>query len=177
MFSGNKAKKSVTVSFRVNEDSYRALQEDAAHHNISINTLVNQLFASYANLDRYFDKIGFFKISKPTFTRVLNAASEKELIEAARLSGADTAKIFALERYGTLSLGTVLDFLRAVSEYGNFTGYNEVKNPQGKRVITLTHGYGEKGSLFIEHYVRSILEAIDARPAMTSTEHSVVIEI
>ena len=42
----------VTRSFRINERAFLALEEEAKKRNIGINTLVNQLFLSYANFDR-----------------------------------------------------------------------------------------------------------------------------
>lgn len=56
--------KTVTRSFRINEDAFLALEEEAKKRNISLNTLVNQLFLSFANFDRYFQKFGMTKTSK-----------------------------------------------------------------------------------------------------------------
>ena len=36
-------KKTITRSFRINEKSFKALEEDALYHNVSLNTLVDQL--------------------------------------------------------------------------------------------------------------------------------------
>ncbi|MGP8068646.1 MAG: hypothetical protein ACLP5V_02015 [Candidatus Bathyarchaeia archaeon] len=56
--------KTVTSSFRIRESAFKALEEDTARKFVSVNTTVNRLFPTYANLDRFFDRIkGFRKIS------------------------------------------------------------------------------------------------------------------
>ena len=45
----SKSKKTVTRSFRINEESFMALEEDALRHNVSLNTLVDQLFEAHAS--------------------------------------------------------------------------------------------------------------------------------
>jgi hypothetical protein len=47
----------------------------------------------------------------------------------------------------------------------------------GKRVITLIHSYGEKGSIFVKAYSKALFELIDMEPKLSSTENSVTIEV
>jgi hypothetical protein len=97
--------KTVTRSFRINESAFLALEEEAKKRNISLNTLVNQLFMSYANFDRYFQRLGMLKMSKVTFRKILNAAPANEIVEVAReVDRISSSRIIILARYGTLSL-------------------------------------------------------------------------
>ncbi len=169
--------KTVTRSFRINESAFKVLEEEAARHNVSLNTLVNQLFLSYANFDRFFQKLGMLKISKAAYSKILKAAPDNEIAEAASEVARNSARITILTKSGTLSLTTVLDFLRMLSEYAYFMDYNEVTSPEGKRVITLIHSYGEKGSVFIKAYAMSLFNQIGLQPRIESTEASVTIEV
>jgi hypothetical protein len=169
--------KTVTRSFRINEGAFLALEEEARKHNISLNTLVNQLFLSYANFDRFFQKIGMMKMSKIAYTKILKAAPDQEIVEAANEVVQNSAKIFIFSKYGTLSLTTVLDYLNNLSEYAYFIEYNEVLSSEGKRVITLIHSYGEKGSIFLKAYAKALFEQIDMEPKLITTENSVTIEV
>jgi hypothetical protein len=74
----------VTRSFRISETAFLALEEEAKKRNISINTLVNQLFLSFANFDRYFQKFGMTKISKVAYRKTLRSVPDNELTELAR---------------------------------------------------------------------------------------------
>jgi hypothetical protein len=96
--------KTVTRSFRINESAFLALEEEAKKRNISLNTLVNQLFMSYANFDRYFQRLGMLKMSKVAFRKILNAAPANEIVAAAREVAQNSSRTIILARYGTLSL-------------------------------------------------------------------------
>ena len=169
--------RTVTRSFRINESAFLALEEEAKKRNISVNTLVNQLFLSYANFDRYFERLGFLKMSKVTFRKILEAAPEVEIVELAREAAQNSSRVIILSRFGALSLTGVLDYLKNAAGYAYYFEYNEVYSPGEKRVITLIHSYGEKGSIFVKAYTKALFELIDMEPKLSSTKNSVTIEI
>ncbi|HEY6883005.1 MAG TPA: hypothetical protein VI278_03100 [Nitrososphaeraceae archaeon] len=169
--------KTVTRSFRINESAFLALEEEAKKRNISLNTLVNQLFMSYANFDRFFQRLGMLKMSKVAFRKILNAAPANEIVEAAKEIAQNSSRTIILARYGTLSLTGLLEYLNNYADYSSFVERSEVVSPGGKRVITLIHSYGEKGSIFVEAYSKALFELIDMEPKLSSTENSVTIEV
>ena len=169
--------KTVTRSFRINERAFLALEEEAKRRDISLNTLVNQLFMSYANFDRYFQRLGMIKISKVTFRKILNAAPANEIVEVAREVAQNSSTVIILAKYGTMSLTSVLEYLNNYADYSSFVERSEVVSPSGKRVITLIHSYGEKGSIFVKAYAKALFELIDMEPKLSSTENSVTIEV
>jgi hypothetical protein len=169
--------KTVTRSFRINESAFLALEEEAKKRNISLNTLVNQLFLSYANFDRYFQRLGMLKMSKVTFRKILKAAPDNEIVELASEVAQNSSRIIILARYGTLSLTSVLDYLNNLADYAYFVERSEVVSPGGKRVITLIHSYGKKGSIFVKAYTKALFEQINMEPKLSSTENSVTIEV
>lgn len=169
--------KTVTRSFRISESAFLALEEEAKKRNISLNTLVNQLFLSYANFDRYFQRFGMMKMSKFQFRKILKALPDNEIVELAREVAQNSSKIIILARYGTLSLTTILDYLDTLADYAYFVERSEVHSPGGKRVITLIHSYGEKGSIFVQAYTKDLFELINMEPKLSSTENSVTIEV
>jgi hypothetical protein len=133
--------KTVTRSFRTNENAFLALEEEAKKRNISLNTLVNQLFLSYANFDRYFERLGFIKMSNVAFRKILESTPEKEIVDQAREVARDSSRVIILARYGGMSLTGVLDYLQILANYAYFVEYNEVYSPGEKRVITLMHSF------------------------------------
>jgi hypothetical protein len=169
--------KTVTRSFRISESAFLALEVEAKKRNISVNTLVNQLFLCYANFDRYLERHGFFKMSKVTFSKILEAAPEKETVELAREVAQNSSRTLILAKYGELSLTNLLDYLNSLDDYAYFIEYNEVYSPGEKRVITLMHSYGEKGSIFVKAFAQALFELIDVEPKLSSTKNSVTIEI
>ena len=169
--------KTVTRSFRINESAFLALEEEAKKRNVSLNTLVNQLFMSYTNFDRYFQRLGMLKMSKAAFRKILNAVPANEIVEAAQEIAQNASRTIILARYGTLSLTGLLEFLNNFADYAYFAERSEVVTPGEKRVLTFMHIYGEKGSIFIKAYVKSLFEQINVEPKLSSTENSVTIEV
>ena len=57
--------KSVTVSLRITDLAYKALQDESKKMNVSLNTLANQIFLSFATYDRYLSRFGMVKVADP----------------------------------------------------------------------------------------------------------------
>ncbi len=169
--------KTVTRSFRISESAFLALEEEARKRNISLNTLVNQLFLSFANFDRHFQKFGMVKMSKVSYRKTLKAIQDKEIVELAREVAQNSGRVIILATHGTLSLRGALDYLKNLADYAYFFEYNEVLSPEGKRVITLTHDLGEKFSVFLVSYAKSLFGQIAINAGLTSTEDSITITI
>ena len=55
------ATKTVTATFRIEEEAFRDLQEDARRQNVSVNTLVNQMFLAYSHYDRLMKRFHVIK--------------------------------------------------------------------------------------------------------------------
>ena len=169
--------RTVTRSFRINENAFLALEEEAKKRNISLNTLVNQLFLSFANFDRYFQKFGMTKISKVSYRKTLKAIPDEEIIELAREVAQNSGKVIVLARNGTMSLTGVLDWCKDLADYANWFQFNEVRSPEGKQVITLTHDLGVKFSTFMVAYAKELFGQASIIPKLSSTEDSITISI
>ncbi|MDG6902616.1 MAG: hypothetical protein JRM80_11760 [Nitrososphaerota archaeon] len=167
--------KTVTRTFRISEQAFNAVQEDARRQSVSVNTLVNQVILSYANFDRHVKKLHMLKISRPTFRRVLEAAPEDAIIQAGKEAGSDVPRFFILEKGGGLSLQAALEHLRDLGDYGNLFEYSETVQDR-RRVVTLGHELGPKGTLFFAHYVQGVLENVQANPSFTLGDNSITIE-
>lgn len=154
-----------------------ALEEEARKRNISLNTLVNQLFLSFANFDRYFQKFGMTKISKVSYRKTLKVIPDAEVVELAREVAQNSGKVVILARYGAVSLKGVLDWLKDLADYAHWFEYHEAHSPEGKRVITLTHDMGVKFSTFMVTYTKELFGLISMNPKLTSTEDSITISL
>jgi predicted HicB family RNase H-like nuclease len=176
-FKGSKGKKTVTRSFRINEASFLALEEDAQRHNVSLNTLVDQLFDAHSNYERFIEKMGMMRMAKLTFRRILDVSSPEGVAHAAKLHAKDQGKVAAISKYGELNVPNILDGLLVMFTYGGWGEYHETRSSRGKRVITLIHDLGQNGSVYLLNFVKSIFEDIDVEPKITPTEQGIVIEV
>ncbi len=168
--------KTVTISFRVSESALRALQEDSKKQNVSLNTLANQMFVSYAEYDRFLQKFHMVKLSAPTLKRIINAATELAIAEAGKSAGSSVPESFMLAKMGEISVTNALDYLRLMGAHANFFDYSEVVHG-GKTTVTLTHDLGDKGSLFLTHYVESIFENLETKPKVRQLSDAIAFDV
>ena len=171
-----KAEKTVTRSLRLSERAIAAIEKEAKRQNVSVSTLINQQLLSYAELERFFRRIGLIKISSATFQRLLDAGTDELIAKAGAEAGKDTPSSIMQAKYGEQTLDTVWDFLEMISEFANQFEFDKVES-NGKTVVTLLHRLGRKGSIFYENYMKSLFESIGYSPKIHATEHSVIIEV
>ncbi len=160
----------------MSERALKALEDEAKRQNMSISTILNQQLLAYADFERFFRRLGLIKISSATFQRLLQAGSEKEVARAGMEAGADTPRSIILAKHGALTLDTVLDYLEMLSEYAGQFEFGEA-DADGKRIITLLHRLGPLGSVFYVNYMRALFEGVGLSPKISSSEHSVTIEV
>jgi predicted DNA-binding ribbon-helix-helix protein len=173
----SKSKKTVTRSFRISEESFMALEEDAKHHNVSVNTLVDQLFDAHANYERFIGKMGMMRMAKLTFRRILDHTPPEEVATAAKQHARDQGKVAAIAKYGELNVTNILEGLTLMFTYGGWGEFHETRSSHGKRVITLMHDLGPNGSVYLHNFVKTIFEEIAFEPKISPTDQGVVIEI
>ena len=170
-------KKTITRSFRISEKSFKAMEEDALYHNVSLNTLVDQLFDAHANYERFIEKMGMMRMAKLTFRRILDASSSEGVAQAAKLHAKDQGKVAAISKYGELTVPNILDGLFLMFSYGGWGEYHETRSGHGKRVITLIHDLGQNGSTYLLNFVKTIFEEIPYEPQITPTDQGIIIEV
>lgn len=167
--------KTVTISFRINENALKALQQDAKKLNVSLNTLANQMFMAYTDYDRFLERFRMVKLSTPTLKRIINAATDEAIVEAGRSAGGSVPESFILAKSGELSVPNALSYLKLMGAHANLFDYSEVVH-EGKNSVTLNHDLGPKGSLFLAQYVMAIFEAIDRVPKVHQLPDSITFE-
>ncbi len=170
------ADRTVTRSFRISERALKSIEDEAERQNINVSTIVNQQLIAYSEFDRYIRRLGLIKISSATFHRLLDAGSDSEIARAGSEAGSDTPSSIILAKHGILSLDSVIDYLNMLSEFAHLFELGQVEQG-GKQIITLLHGLGPKGSVFFIHYAKALFELINYSPKISSTAHSVVIEV
>jgi len=166
--------RTVTRAFRISEAVNGILNEKARKQQVSVNSLVNKQLASFAYFEKYYRKVDMIKISSAMLTYLLQVSSEKEIVEAARMAGADVPKTVILSRSGKVSLEGVLEFIWMTARYGNWYEYSDVDH-DGRKTITLVHRFGPKGSLFVMHFLRAVFASAKLDPEISFTEHSVTV--
>lgn len=168
--------RTVTLSLRMSEVAYKALQEDANRQNISLNTIANQILVAYAEYDRHLKKHGMLKVSHTAFAAVLNAATDEAILEAGKFAGPGVFPSLILSATGELSTAGVLEWLKRMGTYSSIADYSEVSHG-GKISVTMSHDLGPKGSLFLAGYLESLFRLAGKQVKITRLSDSLTFEV
>jgi hypothetical protein len=168
--------KTVTSTFRIDEEAFRALQEDAKKQSVSVNTLVNQLILGYAHYDRIMKRFQMMKIPGSTFATILDGSSDEAIKKAAREAGESIGKVFTILKLGSFSAKTIMEGFRTSAGYINAFEYSEYQHVGGV-TITITHALGKKGTLFIKEWVETMFAELHIQPKFLPDERAVIFEI
>ena len=171
-----KTDKTVTHSFRISEGALKAIEDESRRQNVSVSTLINQQLLSYSELERFVRRLGLIKISSATFQRLLEAGSIEHVAKAGAEAGIDSPSSIMLAKYGEQTLDTTMDYLEMLSEFANLFEFSRVEQG-GKTIITLIHRLGPKGSIFFENYMKNLFQSAKYSPKISTTDHSVIIEV
>ena len=171
-----KARRTVTASFRVDEESFLALQEEAERNKVSLNTLVNQALTSHVKTGR-FGPTRPMRISDILLRRFLDAIPDDELIRIATERAEEYAKTIIRNRYGGLDLSNILRFEYDLCQYFGWGVYNERPLERGRLLVTIEHTLGKKCSVYTGNVMKTLLEMAGLKPEITETDVAVTIEI
>jgi hypothetical protein len=172
-----KSKKTIIRSFRISEESFNVLEEEAALLNVSVNTLVDQIIGAHTSYERFMKKFGMMRMARSTFRRLLEISPEDRVAQAARQHLKEMGKIAIIAKYGELNLTSLLNALFLMMTYGGWGEFLETESSQYRRVITLTHPMGQNGSIYLSSFVKALFEEINVEPRISTTDQAVVIEI
>ncbi len=123
-WAGKKAKKTVTASFRIDEDPFLALQEEAHRNKISLNTLVNQVLTFYVKTDHN-QPTRPVRVTDITLRRFLEAIPNDELARISKERAEEYAKILIKTRYGGFNLTNILRYECDLCQYWGWGTYSE----------------------------------------------------
>ncbi|EGG42296.1 Hypothetical protein Nlim_0944 [Candidatus Nitrosarchaeum limnium SFB1] len=164
------SKKTTSISFRIDAEYEKVLRSIAENNKISLNTLANQIFGNHVEFEIHARKFGTLRISTDTFRRMLKSIDEKNLVEIATRGGSQEAKEFILFKWKELNSKTVIDFIKI---YFDLCGYGRcnMDETEGKVAFSVHHDFQEKGSLFLKHFLESLIRAAlnkDCKTIITS---------
>jgi hypothetical protein len=169
-------KRTLTGTFRIPEDVYKAIQQEAKERRISLNTLVNQVL--YA---RVFEEIPavkamFVMMPKAVYSEFLSSVSEERAKQIGQADALRIAKSIILARHGEVTLEAVIEHLRLFAERSGYGQFSDLRN-HNKRIVTIIHEFGQKGSVLFASHAEALFQTAGLRPKIITTEEALVVEI
>ena len=160
------APKTITMTFRVYENMMRQLKREAEDHEISLNTLVNQIFRRYVEWDSYEPKIGMIPIAKPIVIQLFENISEDKIIEIANNVGKNAVKDIALFMKHRIDIDSFLEWFETRMKTASVEISHQELNNNGNKTHSyiIRHGLGKNWSIFHKVIFESILQEILGKP-------------
>jgi hypothetical protein len=165
---------SVVGHFRVWNDVYESLEDEARTRRVSLNTLLNQVLSTHTRDDLLYEEEGFVKMTKDTLRVALSLIPDDKLYEFGMLAAKIGPDARMLARSNSITVDTVLDEMRLFSRSGWYF-LNEAKK-NGKEVISLIHDFGPRASVALGAYATGLFALVDVHPKIKTTSSSVMIE-
>ena len=169
------AKKTSTITFRIDEKYEKGLRKEAEEKRISLNTLANQIFGDHVELDQYMKKFGMVEMSKGSFRELLHSLDEKNIINFAKSIGSKEPKDFILFKWKELTVNSISDFIKMYFEHCGY-GMCDMEINDGVSMVSIHHEFGKKGSIFLQAFLEAIIQStLEKEGKVISTENSVTL--
>ncbi|MCW4041615.1 MAG: hypothetical protein NWE83_12815 [Candidatus Bathyarchaeota archaeon] len=153
--------RTITHTFRIQQEWDDVLVEEAERQGISVNLLVNKIFRKYALFTRWVDNAGFQSFSPQMFKGILEELSPDSLAKLGTTSGAsDVIDILSI-------MGRPLNYescIELLAEYFGgsdfFRWFNCFHHVLGNQhVFHLQHNLGRKWSIYLKAYLLAALRS------------------
>jgi hypothetical protein len=147
-------KKSMSYTFRINQDTADKLNAESEHKGISLNNLVNEILKNYIDWDRLESKAGMIPVAKPVIAEGFRHLSD-DVIKLATCVGKSTLHDIVLFMKNKIDLDSLLSWLELWLKKNSTAGFSHtVEN--NIHTCTMKHDLGQKWSL----YHKIVLELI-----------------
>ena len=162
-----------TFTIRMQKSQIDELKKISKVKNISLNTLVSQLFRHYLEIERVYDKFDWVKISKSTLKVALKKFTNEEIEIIGKQIALEFAIDFILVKWGDVSEQNILEFIKIYfkeNSWGNckiFTESNGI-------IITIQHKMGKKASKLFAVMIETLFKNQLNKKSTTKLTDSIV---
>jgi hypothetical protein len=153
-YPGGRAKRTETVSYRIQADLKSALEEEAKRRGINPNALVSQIFNRHINWGRYVEQLKFIPISKDFLRLIFEYMPRDQVEKFGRSLAESVAHEEILFLYSRITHGTVLSFIDLWASH--FDAWDH-QYEGGKHFFTVKHDVNLNYSLFTKEYISTML--------------------
>ena len=148
------AKKSSTITFRLDDEIIKRLRDESQKRQVSTNTLANQALRRFLEWDIYEPVSGFVMINKPVFVEVFGKMKQEEIVSVASKIGKNEVRDIALFMKGKMDLLSFLSWFET-RMINSSVQVSHITN-DGLHTYVMKHDIGKNWSV----YHKTILELI-----------------
>jgi len=161
-----------TTTFRINSDIFIKLKNQAESEGITLNTLVNKIFANYLNWDMTASKAGWVVVLADVLKGLMDSLDEETLYKIAIRTG-DSTKDVRLMMTGDDTVDGFFSILRNRLRKSGIN-YNETSE-NGMTKFVIRHNMGIKWSYFYKIQHERMLQNLGQQAKLEFTDTSLII--
>jgi len=169
-------KKTYPITFRIPEKLLEDLRREAEGAEVSLNTLVKQVFDRYMAWERHSSKIGLIPMTRPFLKEVVQYLPEQKIRQIARNASKDALKELVLIARGNFSFQSFISVFNEWLKASWMTYRYEYDNMVHHYVIH--HGLGTKWSLYLAELLTAIcMETMKIKPEIEIRRDSITFAV
>jgi hypothetical protein len=163
-----------SVTFRLECKQLEVLRHEAEQRHVSLNTLANQIFASFVEWEMSANKAGWMILPKEVIKTVFNSLSEEKVAAMAAL-----AAVHAKEANLAMKGVDTFDAYYSITKNRLLRcGFHTTEQKSdGALRLNVQHHMGEKWSAFFKAQCQSVIEDFGKKCNITTTDNTVSIEV
>lgn len=178
--TGDEAKQSTARTIRLNGEIDRKLEQLARRERVSINVVASQAIRRYVEFDSVAKNVGLQVVANRLLEKLIDHVPEDKVREIGAWWANNIGKEIASYLFKNENFRTFNQTLEALNSYGG-SFEMERSTDRNTETLILSHGLGEKWSLFYEQALKSWLERFAGRELdsfkVDHTENQVFAEI
>jgi hypothetical protein len=150
----------VTRTVRINEAYDDVLRYEADRQGVSVNTLVDRIIRKYSVSYRFFENLGAVTIAPDTFSELLSALDEGEIIAIAKSAGIERPKKFILRRGLPVTYENAIWYITEL--LGDNSGWFRTTYYEREEadILHMSHNQGVMWSIFLKEYLVAFFREI-----------------
>jgi hypothetical protein len=165
--TGTAQTRTITMTFRINESLMKKLKNEAEDREISLNTLVNQIFRRYVEWDSYEPKVGMIPIAKPVVIQLFENISEDKIVEIATKVGRSAVKDIALFMKHKMDVESFLEWFETRMKTSSVEiSHQRLDDNYKVQSYIIKHDLGKNWSIYHKTIFESILQEVFGKPLM-----------
>lgn len=170
----NLNKKTVTMTFRIDESILNKFRKEAENKEISLNILVNQVLKRFVEWDVFESKVGMVPIAKPLVIKLFESMTEDELVGMAESIGKNAAKDIALFMKNMIDIYSFLSWFELRIKNSSAEIKHEVEK-DNTHIYIVRHDLGKNWSLYHKIVLELIFEDLIGQPLHVTTSATMFI--
>jgi hypothetical protein len=148
--------KTETIAFRLDVSIIEKLRNEAGQRDISLNALTGQILKQHIDWHSNAAKAGFLTVRRGLIVKLLELATESELVRIAEYIAKKETKNFVLMLRNEYNITSALDVVETWIRIAGYPYRHDVA--YSKHSYTIHHDMGKKWSIYLSEQYRFLFE-------------------